>query len=157
MAEISNFYGNIAAWVKNFWAERPEDILLLGFIVGFLAVSAAWRNKRLNEPSGLLLSLRNLSSAVIIFICIGMAGYVAVTISPEGAGYYIAALLSGIIAGRVFLLLLSLLFFLGDIAGTVLNFVSGPAGVFTVWLFHKDELLPAAENLFSKILKIFSW
>ena len=156
MAQVNDFLNSAAAWARDFWAGRPEDILLLGFIVGFFAVFASWRNKRLSDLGGFLLALRNISSAVIIFICIGMIFYIAVTISPAGSVYYIIALLSGMIVCRIFLLLLSFLFFFGDIAGTALNLVSGPTGVFAVRLFLKNELLPEAENLLGQFLKILN-
>jgi hypothetical protein len=155
MAEINNFLEGALSWAKNVWAERPEDVLLLGFVLGFFAIFASWRNKRLGAPGGFILALRNLSSAATIFVLIATGLYIAVAIEPVDCGYYIAAALAGLVVGRAFLFFLSLLLWAGDAVGMALNLASGPIGVFAAWLFHRNELLPAAERLIRRAMALF--
>jgi hypothetical protein len=157
MAQVGDFLSSAASWAKDFWAGRPEDILLLGFIVGFFTVFASWQNKRLSDLGGFLLKLRNLSSAAIIFICFSAAAYIAVRISGQGCAYYLLALVAGMAACRIFLLFLSLLSLLGDVIGTLLNIASGPVGGLAAWLFYKNQLLPWAENLLGQIWETLGW
>ncbi|MDR3348214.1 MAG: hypothetical protein LBO03_01175 [Acidaminococcales bacterium] len=155
MAEIGNLGGNVVDWAKTFWAGRPDDILLLGFIVGFFVGFSSWQNKHLGSIGGFLLSLRNISNVASIFAAIGMVFYILVTIAPEACVYYIAALLLGMGICWLFLRLLRFLSVLGDIVGTAFSLASGPAGVFAVWLFNNNELLPEAEKIFGEMLKFF--
>lgn len=103
MAELGKLGNFLHSWfmaIVNYLLAIPREILVWGFLFGFLCAAIGWQKDRL-KGNGILFKIFDWSSLLAVMGCLFMAGYILWNIGGLSLFYYAFAVIIGVVACKI--------------------------------------------------------